>query len=334
MSLQENIKLALSAIRSNLLRTVLTFLIIAFGIMALVGILTSIDSIKGTISSEFGSIGANTFNIIRAGTGVQGGRRGKPVNIGASIRFQEALHFKENYGYPSVVSVSALASSGALIKREQEETNPNITIYGVDENYMDVAGYQIQVGRNFTSNETIQGRNIIILGKAVVERLFPKKAAYAVLGETVTIKNIAFTIVGVLKEKGSSLAFSGDRIVFIPLMTLRKYFGAQTNSYNLSVSISRAIDMDEAVAEAEGVMRQIRRIPFDKEADFEIQKSDNLLQILDDNTATIQLAAIFIGLVTLLGAAIGLMNIMLVSVTERTREIGICKSLGDRKSVV
>lgn len=334
MLLRESILLALGSIRANLLRTVLTFMIIAFGIMALVGILTSIDSIKATLSTNFASMGANTFNIVRSGTGVQGGRRGRRRQAGKSISYREAINFKKQYNFPAKVSVSALGTVSAVVQHKGTETNPNITVYGMDETYLQVAGYELEVGRNITAAETEFGRNVAILGSAVVEKLFPKKSYNQVLGEVVSIRNISFTIIGVLKEKGSSMTFSGDRIVLTPLMTLRKYFGSQTNSYNLSVAVDEASQIDMAIAEAEGVMRSVRRIDVGKPADFDIDKSDSLIDILDDNTATIQAAAIFIGLITLLGAAIGLMNIMLVSVTERTREIGICKSLGATRRTI
>lgn len=334
MQLSETILLALGSIRANLLRTVLTFLIIAFGIMALVGILTSIDAIKSSLNSSLGSMGANTFNIMRSGTGIQGGRRGQQKKAGPSIRFREAMGFKEQYNFPALVSVSALGSMGAVVKHENEETNPNITVYGADENYLKVSGYEINYGRNVTASEAEFGANVAILGTAVIEKIMPNKPPQAIIGKIITVRNISYTVVGVLKEKGSSMTFSGDRMVIIPLMTLRKYMGSQTNSYNLSVAVNNPADIDLAIGEAEGVLRNVRHIAVGEPADFEIEKSDNLIDILDENTATIQIAAIFIGLITLLGAAIGLMNIMLVSVTERTREIGISKSLGATKRTI
>ena len=334
MQLSETILLALGSIRANLLRTVLTFLIIAFGIMALVGILTSIDAIKSSLNSSLGSMGANTFNIMRSGTGIQGGRRGQQKKAGPSIRFREAMGFKEQYNFPALVSVSALGSMGAVVKHENEETNPNITVYGADENYLKVSGYEINYGRNVTASEAEFGANVAILGTAVIEKIMPNKPPQAIIGKIITVRNISYTVVGVLKEKGSSMTFSGDRMVIIPLMTLRKYMGSQTNSYNLSVAVNNPADIDLAIGEAEGVLRNVSHIAVGEPADFEIEKSDNLIDILDENTATIQIAAIFIGLITLLGAAIGLMNIMLVSVTERTREIGISKSLGATKRTI
>ena len=293
----ENIRIALSSIRSNALRTTLTFLMIAFGIMALVGILTSIEAIKSSLTENFASMGTNTFNIIKKGTGVSGGRRGKRRTVGASISFRQAVNFKNLYTYPAKVSVSALGSMGAVVAYEDEESSPNIAAYGIDENYVDVAGYKLALGRNVTQVEAENGRNIAIIGTAVVDRLFDGKAEKA-LGEYISIRNIKYRVIGVLEEKGSSSTFFGDRIVLIPLNTLRKYFGSQTNSYNLSVAVNDATIMDMAISEAQGIFRKVRQIPLGKEDDFEIQKSDGLISLIIDNTATIQLAAIFIGFIT------------------------------------
>lgn len=323
----ENIRIALQSIRANMLRTFLTFLIIAFGIMALVGILTSIDSIKASLTENFASMGTNTFNVIRKGTGVQGGQRGQRRVIGRSISYDQCQRFKQEYQYPATVSVSALGNSGAEIKHRDQKTNPNIAVYGMDENYLDVAGYALQLGRNISIPEAENGRHVAIVGMAVVDKIFDGEPIKA-LDNEISIGGVHYRIIGVLEEKGSSATFFGDRIVFIPLPTLRQYFGSQTNSYNLSVAVSDAAQLPMATSEAEGCFRRIREVPLGKESDFEIQQSDGLIKFVMENTATIQLAAIFIGIITLLGAAIGLMNIMLVSVTERTREIGVRKSLG------
>lgn len=334
MTITENITIAFNAIRANLLRAVLTLLIIAFGIMALVGILTSIDAIKSSLTNNLASMGTNTFNVIRKGTGLGGGRHGKRKKIGDKITFKQAAAFKELYQYPAVVSLSALGSMSAVAKFEKNETDPTTTIYGADENYLDVAGYKLDVGRNITAIESNTGRNIVILGSDIAEKLFPNYATQSTVGKIISIRNIKFKVIGVMKEKGSSMTFSGDKMLLIPLQTLRKYFGSQTSSYNLSVLVKDAMNIDLAMAEAEGVFRRVRKIGVGKEADFELEKSDGLITLIVDNTATLQMAAIFIGLITLLGAAIGLMNIMLVSVTERTREIGICKSLGATRRTI
>lgn len=334
MTVTENISLAFNAIQANLLRAVLTLLIIAFGIMALVGILTSIDAMKNSLTDNLASMGTNTFNVIRKGTGLGGGRHGRRSNVGDKITYKQALSFKEKYQYPAAVSMSALGSMSTVAKRGTVETDPNTTVYGADENYLDVAGYKLAVGRNVTALESEAGRNIVIIGSSIAEKLFENHTNLNILGKTISIRNIQFTVIGVMEEKGSSMTFNGDKMVLVPLQTLRKYFGSQTNSYNLSVMVTDALNIDPAMAEAEGVFRRVRKTKIGEESDFELEKSDGLISLIVENTATLQMAAIFIGLITLLGAAIGLMNIMLVSVTERTHEIGICKSLGATRRTI
>lgn len=327
MSQIENVKMALQAIRANMLRSTLTFSIIALGIMALVGILTSIDSIKSSLNNNFSSMGSNTFNVIRKGTGIRDERRTKK---GKEISYQEAIEFRERYTFAGNVSVSALGTTFATIKYDIKETSPNISVYGIDDNYFSVAGYEIGNGRSFSLTELQNGDNVAILGYDIMKSLFeyPEKA----VDKIITIKAKRYRVVGVTKSKGSSVAFAGDKIVFLPLAELRNTYGSQTNSYNISVAVSDALVIDEAIGETIGLFRQVRRLRLNEPDDFEVEKSDGLATLLIDNTRYLQLAAIVIGFITLAGAAIGLMNIMLVLVTERTREIGIRKSIGATKN--
>lgn len=328
----ENIRIAIQSIRSNALRTVLTFVIIAFGIMALVGILTAIDGIKASLTSSFSSMGANSFNIVRSGTGVRGGRRSKTRTTAAPIRLEEALRFKERFDFPAKASVSVMGTMGAVVKTEEESTNPNINITGIDDNYLDVAGYSLQYGRNITEREAMEGRPVALLGADVADQLFGPK--HKVLDSIVSIRSAPYRVIGVLGEKGSSASFSGDRIVLLPLQRVAKYFGSQIESYNLAIGVQDAQNINMAMAEAERVMRNVRGLRPAEEKDFSLRKSDGVLKVLLENTETLRLAAVFIGFITLLGAAVGLMNIMLVSVTERTREIGIRKSIGATRRTI
>lgn len=327
----ENINLALRSIRSNMLRAILTLMIIAFGIMALVGILTAIDSAIYSLSNNLSSLGANTFDINPLEE--SGRREGRQTKRGEPITFQEALDFKDRFEFPARTSVSLPGTSNATIKYAEEKTNPNVSIFGVDENYLDGKGFEIEVGRNFTAKEAVSGGYITIIGMDIVKQLFndrPEKA----MDKVISAGNIKLKVVGVLKSRGSSMNQSEDRRILIPLQTGRRYYGSNNSDYNILVAVTDATQIDYAVAEATGLFRNIRRLKAAQENDFEISKSDSLIGIIQENTLYFRLAAVGIGLITLVGAAIGLMNIMLVSVTERTREIGITKAIGATRQTI
>lgn len=333
MSIIDTILLALNAIRGNMLRMALTCLIIAFGIMSLVGILTAVDGIQASLSSNFATMGANNFDIRKKGTGIQIGRRGRRPKDFKPITVNQALDFKEQFTYPVTTSISLGAAFAATVKYQSEKTNPNISVTGADADYLSVAGLSLEEGRNFTEQEVLSGRNLVILGNGMALKLF-KKPQNAI-DKIVSVDNRKYRVVGVLEAKGSSSIFSSDNIVIIPLMNARTEYATSESTYVITVSVSNAPKIEEAIAEATGTMRSLRKLRLAEENDFDISKSDKLASILIDQSAYVTTAATIIGIITLLGGAVGLMNIMLVSVAERIREIGISKALGaTRRTVV
>lgn len=328
----ENLKISLGSIRSHKLRTTLTVLIISFGIMALVGILTSIDAIKYFLNENFQMMGANTFTIRNRSLHMHvGGRSSKAVNF-REITYEEAVRFKAEYNFPAKTSLFIYATGLATIKHGSLKTHPNVPVIGTDEDYLPTSGFELQSGRNFTPNELFYGSGVAIVGSAVVQKIFKSKEDP--VGKDVTIASGRYKIIGVLKEKGSSLGFNPDNICLIPINNVRERFARPNASYSINVNTSSGDQLDAAIGEATGLLRVIRNVGLGEEDSFDITKSDNLSAMLFDSLKYLRMAATIIGLITLVGAAIGLMNIMLVSVTERTREIGIRKAIGARKRTI
>lgn len=329
---KENVREALRSVRSQLLRTILTALIIAVGITALVGILTSIDAISSSISSNFSSMGSNTFSIRNRGSNIHVGRGGKKAKSHPRITYQEAIDFKSRFDYPAIVSVSSRASSLATLKHKSKKTNPNIFVFGIDENYLITSGYDLAKGRNFSKHDNRYGSHGVIIGASIQESLFPD--GENPLDQIISIGGGKYKVIGVLKSKGSSMGFSGDKNAFIPLTNARQYFPSSNPTFLINVMVNHPEELDPAISEATGTFRIIRGDKLGQEASFESTRSDNISQLLMENLSMVTISATIIGLITLLGAAIGLMNIMLVSVTERTREIGIRKAIGASASII
>jgi putative ABC transport system permease protein len=329
---KENIKIALGSIRAQLLRTVLTILIIAIGITALVGILTVVSAIDYTLNSKFASMGSNTFSInqYEFRTRNQGGEVEK---INPIISYPEAKAYKEKYNYPFTrTSLSFTATARAEVKFENEKTDPEIAVLGVDEYFTSNNGFEIVQGRNFNGFDISNNTYNCIVGSDFASKGLLKDVNP--IDKIIAIRGAKFKVIGVLKEKGSTFGNNQDLRVLIPIQVARSLFSVPSINYTISTMVDKKEFFEEAVDNATVTMRQIRKLNPVEENNFGISRSDDLVNRIAEMTGVLSASAWIIGIITILGSSIALMNIMIVSVTERTREIGVRKSLGAKRKTI
>ncbi|GAB2536169.1 ABC transporter permease [Rufibacter soli] len=325
MNYLENIKEGFRSIKSNLLRTVLTALIISIGIMSLVGILTAIEGIKYSVSNTFSTLGANSFDIEKKwdGRGSRGGRQNKMY---PDITEFQAKQYKELMQDKARVSISAQVSGSVAVKAGNIKTNPTNSVVGGDENFLVNENYDLDLGRPFSSLEYETGAPVAIIGDEIAEKLFPKQSPE---GKSIIMLGRRFKVVGKIKSQGGGMGGGGsNRLIIIPLEAATQIPTPTPLTFNIKSAILGETSLAYAMEEATGIMRKVRQDRLGQEASFEITRSDSVEQTLNKITGYLKTGGFLVGFITLLGASIGLMNIMMVSVTERTREIGIRKALG------
>ena len=324
---REQISVALRSIRGNLLRTSLTVAIIALGIMALISMTTATSSLEANVEKQFSSLGTHSFTIRQK---VEGGfRQGRRVVRGEAITYRDCQAFADLVAESSAsfeVAYNVFGTGTATITRGSERSNPNIPVLGIDENYLAVSGYTIASGRNLNANDAESGAQVALIGADIAADLYEEWEDP--VGTSILIGSSRYVVAGVLGAKGSAFGMSQDNQCMIPIPCVRRQFSDDGRSYTITCQVENADDVASAAEIATGLFRIVRGDRPGEDPSFSISQSNAMVETLGEATSGITMAATVIGLITLFGAGIGLMNIMLVSVAERTREIGVRKALG------
>lgn len=328
----EGLGMASSALRGQMLRAILTALIISIGIMALVGMLTATTAMESAITGQFSQMGATSFTFQSGGMSIRIGKKGRTEKQFPGIPLRQALRFQQNFHYQgAIVSVSDVLSGTAQLQLGTLKTNPNVQLIAADNEYFKTTGYSLKEGRLFSQQELFEGRNVVILGQDVALKLFPE--GYEP-GKSIRLQRKSYRVVGVLSAKGNSSFMSQDQAVVVPLKNGHRTFGTPFSSYAITTKAVSLEWLDPTLSEARATFRAVRNLPPSAEDNFNVRRSDSISSMLIEQLSSVGLVAGLIGAITLLGASISLMNIMLVSVTERTREIGVRKALGATRNTI
>ena len=326
-----NVLIAINSIKTQLLRTILTVVIIGIGIWALVGILSSVEAMENSISGNFATMGSNTFNIQRYDFNVQ--RRGRErEKVNSIISYQNIREFIDIYEFPTTqTSISFRGTSGAEVKFESNKTDPEVQVYGINEYYLENTGTAIESGRNFNVFDIQNNNNVCIIGSDFLKSLFINDNP---IGKKISIRGVKFKVIGVLESKGATFGNNQDLRVLIPIQVARGIFTAPNINYTISNMVKNTEMLNAAQDEAVVIFRNILGLSPIEKNDFGMERSDDLINRITSITGYLEIAAWIISIITILGSSIALMNIMLVSVTERTREIGVRKALGAKNSTI
>ena len=315
--------MTLDAIRANKLRSTLTLLGISVGIFSVISVMTAIKTLESSIESGLNVFGTNTF-LITKDPAIQFGRNEKYRNR-KNIDLDQYFQLKERAKLPILVSGGDETQNVRVVTYKDKKTKQAPRVSGGDSGTLRTVNTYIADGRNLTEEDVHLSRSVCIIGADVVDVLFPFEDP---LGKVIQLKGINFTVVGVTERQGQSFGQSQDNYVFMPVTTFLQRFRGKSYSLGITVESESSELYSETLDEVIGALRAIRKVPPGEENDFEITTNDELMETFGSFTGSIKIFAFSVSVIALIVAGIGIMNIMLVSVTERIKEIGIRKAIG------
>jgi putative ABC transport system permease protein len=314
--------MAVDALKANKLRSILTLLGIAIGVFSVIGVMTAIRTMESSITSGLNVFGTNTF-IIQKYPAIQIGHRNPKYRNRKDITYEQFVQLKEKANLPTLVTV-AEGRGGITIKYKDERTK-GIYVAGGAVGALRTYNNFISDGRDLNQQDVDNYRRVVILGMDVVDQLFPFDDP---LGKTISIDGIGFAVIGIVERMGKLFGESQDNFVLIPITNYLQRFTDRHTSLGITVEASSTELYEKTMDEAIGIIRAIRKVPPGAENDFEVSSNAELIETFSGFTAGVKLFAFAVSIIALVVAGIGIMNIMLVSVTERIKEIGIRKAIG------
>lgn len=330
MSIAEIFRIALYSLKTNKLRSLLTVLGIVVGIFSIISMSTVIEMLQASIESGVSALGKNTFQI-QKWPAVQSNSPEEEAALRnrRNLTIKEFSRLKEKLEGQAKFVGAELWHFGKRVKFQNKETNPNINLSGCTPEAFPNNNWNVEIGRAFNWTEVNNASNYVVLGKDISEVLFKGQNP---INKEVKIDSKKYRVIGVLESVGTFFGQSQDNFVLIPITTFQTYYGGEkNNSVNITVQSFRKDDYQRLMELSEGYFRTIRKVPPDKPNDFDFRTNEGVLKEINQITNGAKIGAYTIAAIALLAAGIGIMNIMLVSVTERTREIGILKSIGAKK---
>lgn len=328
MEIIEIIKVAFASLHANKLRSTLTVVGIIVGIFSIIAISTVIEMLQTSIEKGVSQLGQNTFQIQKWPAVQTGGpaERAKYRNR-PDITFEEYLKLKDKLVEAKSVGAEQW-QFGRQLKVGNRETNPNVPVSGCTPEAFPNNKWIVEDGRAFNERDVMSYQNVIVLGPDVAKSLFPN---YSAVGNYVTVDGHKLKVIGVLESQGDVFGQSQDNFALVPLTTFQSMYGKRSRSINITIMAHDTESYNDLIEISIGYFRTIRKVAPTEEADFDIRSNENVLAQINDITSGVRIGSIVVGAIALLAAGVGIMNIMLVSVTERTREIGIRKAIGAKK---